>query len=129
MEAQTRAFFGDKWYDLPGNDDELGRAEAAYLRGVQKAFANYRAAQKAKQKPKLKGKGHKQKHRSEKERKKRAEQHRRDGLKIDKSEDKPQQPVPAPVPEPERPGDKLSDCVKKLKSGHIYKPASRLSRH
>src|SRR5438045_1208391 len=53
MEAQTRAFFGDKWYDLPGNDDERERAEAAYVSRVQQAFADYRAAQKAKQKPKL----------------------------------------------------------------------------
>lgn len=42
MEAQTRAFFGDRWYDLPGNNNEIERAEAAYARGVFITITAYR---------------------------------------------------------------------------------------
>jgi hypothetical protein len=54
MEGQMRAFFGDRWYDLPGHDNEIERAEAAYVRGVYATFAAYNSAQTAKTKPKLK---------------------------------------------------------------------------
>lgn len=52
MEGQMRSFFGDRWYDLPGHENEIERAERAYARDVYRIFAEYRAAQAAKKKPK-----------------------------------------------------------------------------
>lgn len=54
MEAQVQAFFGDRWYDLVGNDNESERQEALYAKWVSKVFADYWAAQAEKKKPKAK---------------------------------------------------------------------------
>ena len=86
MDAEMRAFFGDSWYDLPGNDNEIERAEAAYARGVYATFAAYNSAHQKKQKPKLKP----GKKLTPKQRKKKEEQRKRDLAKIGNNEDTPQ---------------------------------------
>ena len=54
LQAQMRSFFGDRWFDLPGNNNELERGEAAYERMVSKAFAAYTERKNSQKKPKLK---------------------------------------------------------------------------
>ena len=51
MEAQTRAFFGDQWYELVGNDNEIERAERDYELRLHDTINEYRKAQKAKKQP------------------------------------------------------------------------------
>ena len=42
MNAQIRAFYGDRWYDLPGNHNERELQEGKYVRDVQRIFAESR---------------------------------------------------------------------------------------
>jgi hypothetical protein len=39
FEGQMRSFFGDKYYDLPGNNNERERAEGIYVAMVQRTMA------------------------------------------------------------------------------------------
>ena len=50
FDSEMRRFFGDSFYDLPGNNNEIARAEAAYEKNVALVFAA--AAQKSKRKSK-----------------------------------------------------------------------------
>ena|SRR2546423_1612216 len=50
LDAVNRSFFGDKYYDLPGNNNEIERIERLYVRDVYAIFAEQRAAQKTKPK-------------------------------------------------------------------------------
>lgn len=52
FESEMRNFFGDSYFDLPGNNNELARSEAAYTRRVSEAFAAYTAQKNQQTKPK-----------------------------------------------------------------------------
>lgn len=54
LDAEMRADFGNRWYDLPGNHNEREWAEGLYVGMVQRTMAAYNSSQKPKTKPKLK---------------------------------------------------------------------------
>ncbi|MGH9966431.1 MAG: hypothetical protein ACREBG_01160, partial [Pyrinomonadaceae bacterium] len=83
FDSEMRSFFGSGWYDLPGNNNEMARAEQEYSRMVQKAFSSNPPSKK---KPKLKKRTKPPKKMTPKQRQE-AEERRRQDAKKGNSED------------------------------------------